>query len=143
MGTSQILPCAVLQFGKNDPAAAPAGALLPILGIADLTDQTLASITMPFAGAIYAVMCQAGPAAGDTVAFQASINAALVGALVSSTNAAPQGRLALTAPIRFNAGDAVGITYATTTGGVYAVNDVSCQVLVGFDIPNPVATVHV
>jgi hypothetical protein len=130
-------------FGKADAAAAPGGAILPILGVPDNTDQTTGQIPMPANGAIFGISVETGVAAGDTATFQVSINGTLVGLLLGGSNATPRAASMLGAPIAFNAGDGLGITYATTTGGAYTVNDISCQVLVGFDIPTPVGGRHV
>ncbi len=141
MGTSIFTAFAAYAFSLNDGAASAGGAgfVLPA-GVVDAVDQTTGRIGMPVGGAIFGISIQTGVAAGDTATFQVTVNGANVALLLGGSNATPRATSAVAVPIAFNAGDEIGVHYATTTGGAYTVNDLSCQVLVGFDIPTPVGS---
>jgi hypothetical protein len=134
------------DFEISDGAAA-AGAFAAItpVGLPDRTD--VAGVPMVKAGAIVGIAAQANPASGDTVILRIMKNGTAIDTSGASdltlTHGAPGNQAmfnkdatlnAVANANHFAAGDLIDVSYETTTGGVYTVNDIFARVIVQYGL---------
>jgi hypothetical protein len=126
---------AAFAFGGADLAAAPSGAKLPPIGLADTVD--VAGLIVPFTGTVIAMSVEGAPAGSDTVSVTPLIGANARGAGASTIGSlagvqiASGGAQALSplnskdqADAQIAAGQFLFVNYTTTTGGTYTPKDV-------------------
>ena len=123
-----------LAFVGADPAASP-GAYLPLVPVGMPDGADASCYHLPFTGTIVGCDVVGAPAVGDTVIIQPTIgnsktfgsNTGVNSLTTTITNAAPAASTIVTkdqADAQFAAGQYLGVTYQTTTGGTYTAHDV-------------------
>jgi hypothetical protein len=121
------------MFVAADPAASP-GAYLPLVPVSMPDGVDASCLHMPFAGTLVGCDVVGAPASGDTVIVQPTIgnsktfgsNTGVNSLTTTITNANPGVATIVSkdqADAQFAAGQWVGVTYQTTTGGSYTPHD--------------------